>query len=186
MDSSPPDYYLVVDLEATCNNNDSFPRTEMEIIEIGAVLLERKSLKIVEEFQSFIRPVRHPVLTEFCTNLTTISQSAVEAADSFPVVASRFESWFAPFNPLLFSSWGSYDRSQLLQDYQYHQLDFPLGEEHLNIKARFAKQLHTRRQMGMASALKKAGLPLIGTHHRGIDDARNISRLLIYLLGQDS
>jgi inhibitor of KinA sporulation pathway (predicted exonuclease) len=27
------------------------------------------------------------------------------------------------------------------------------------------------------------GLDLVGTHHRGIDDARNIARLLPYCLG---
>ena len=35
-----------------------------------------------------------------------------------------------------------------------------------------------------AEALAKAGLPLIGTHHRGIDDARNIARLAGLVLPQ--
>ncbi|NER49069.1 MAG: exonuclease, partial [Symploca sp. SIO1A3] len=30
------DYYLIVDLEATCANDHSVPRHRMEIIEIGA------------------------------------------------------------------------------------------------------------------------------------------------------
>jgi inhibitor of KinA sporulation pathway (predicted exonuclease) len=34
----------------------------------------------------------------------------------------------------------------------------------------------------MAQALQLAGLPLEGTHHRGIDDARNIAKLLPYIL----
>ncbi|MDF2697512.1 MAG: Inhibitor of the KinA pathway to sporulation, putative exonuclease, partial [Labilithrix sp.] len=33
-------------------------------------------------------------------------------------------------------------------------------------------------------ALEHAGLTLEGTHHRGIDDARNIARLLPWLLGR--
>jgi inhibitor of KinA sporulation pathway (predicted exonuclease) len=32
--------------------------------------------------------------------------------------------------------------------------------------------------------LRKIGLEPIGTPHRGIDDARNIARLLPYLLGR--
>jgi inhibitor of KinA sporulation pathway (predicted exonuclease) len=31
------DYYLIIDLEATCSNVGEVPRHEMEIIEIGAV-----------------------------------------------------------------------------------------------------------------------------------------------------
>ena len=32
--------------------------------------------------------------------------------------------------------------------------------------------------------LTELGLPLVGTHHRGIDDARNIARLLPFALGR--
>jgi inhibitor of KinA sporulation pathway (predicted exonuclease) len=35
----------------------------------------------------------------------------------------------------------------------------------------------------MAAALRRVGLPLRGTHHRGIDDARNIARLLPWIVG---
>ncbi|WP_444995406.1 hypothetical protein [Aliikangiella sp. IMCC44359] len=33
----------------------------------------------------------------------------------------------------------------------------------------------------MAGALNKAGLKLIGTYHRGIDDVRNMARLMSYV-----
>ena len=36
-------YFLIVDLEATCSNDGSIPREEMEIIEIGAVMLNRST-----------------------------------------------------------------------------------------------------------------------------------------------
>ena len=36
----------------------------------------------------------------------------------------------------------------------------------------------------MKGALLKVGLPLEGTHHRGIDDVRNIARLLDHLISQ--
>ena len=35
-------------------------------------------------------------------------------------------------------------------------------------------------------ALAHVGLPLVGTHHRGIDDARNIARLLPHSLAPES
>ena len=37
------DYYLIVDVEATCADDGSLPRQRMEIIEIGAVLLNSKT-----------------------------------------------------------------------------------------------------------------------------------------------
>ena len=75
--------FLIVDLEATCCDINSIPRSEMEIIEIGAVMVENRSFEITDEFQTFIKPERTPKLTPFCTELTSISQSEVDAAPNF-------------------------------------------------------------------------------------------------------
>lgn len=52
---------------------------------------------------------------------------------------------------------------------------------HLNLKTEFAAWKGVRR-CGMAAALKYLDLPLVGTHHRGIDDARNIARIAQLML----
>jgi hypothetical protein len=80
----PNAYYLIVDLEATCSDDGSVLRHEMEIIEIGAVLQNAKTFEIESQFQTFVRPVRHPRLTAFCTELTGIRQDMVAAAPLFP------------------------------------------------------------------------------------------------------
>jgi inhibitor of KinA sporulation pathway (predicted exonuclease) len=54
----------------------------------------------------------------------------------------------------------------------------------MNLKKRFSATLGEATRYGMSSALERVGLPLTGTHHRGIDDARNIAKLLPYLLGR--
>jgi inhibitor of KinA sporulation pathway (predicted exonuclease) len=47
---------LVVDLEATCDEDHRIPREETEIIEIGAVLVDAERLEPVEDFRrSFAR-----------------------------------------------------------------------------------------------------------------------------------
>lgn len=55
------------------------------------------------------------------------------------------------------------------------------GFEHLNLKRSFA-QARGIKEVGMAQALQLVGLALEGTHHRGLDDARNIARLLPWCL----
>jgi inhibitor of KinA sporulation pathway (predicted exonuclease) len=72
--------FLVLDLEATCCDRQTIPSAQMEIIEIGAVMLEAQQLTPISEFQTFIKPVRHPVLTEFCQRLTSITQDLVDNA----------------------------------------------------------------------------------------------------------
>ena len=56
------------------------------------------------------------------------------------------------------------------------------------MKRRFSQVLGETKGYGMGAALRRVGLPLVGTHHRGIDDARNIVRLLRWTLerGQGS
>jgi len=87
------DRIVVMDLEATCDDRGTVPKHEMEIIEIGAVLLEPECFSVISEHQSFVRPGRHPTLTAFCTQLTTISQADVDAAPRFPEVVIAFKKW---------------------------------------------------------------------------------------------
>ncbi len=177
--------YLVIDLEATCDDGGLVPKHEMEIIEIGAVRVDATSLRPVAEFQTFVRPVRNPALTPFCRTLTSIEQAQVDRAPTFPVALAALRAFLTCGQgpPPLFCSWGAYDKNQFERDARHHGVALPFGEDHLNVKMAFSRALGTTRRFGMAEALRTAGLPLDGTHHRGIDDARNISKLLGFIRG---
>lgn len=170
-------HYLVIDFEATCCDRGSVPRQEMEIIEIGAVMTDA-AFRVVDEFQSFIRPLRHPSLTPFCTRLTSIRQEQVESAPTFPECVLAFESWLYCYRDFAFCSWGDYDRSQLQQDCDFHRIANPIPVPHRNIKRLYAERRGLTGKYGLSDAIASAGLAFAGTHHRGIDDARNIARLL--------
>lgn len=73
----PQTNILVIDLEATCSNDGSISGSNMEIIEIGACWVNPQG-KIIDTFQSFVRPVVNIILTPFCTQLTTIKQDQVD------------------------------------------------------------------------------------------------------------
>jgi 3'-5' exoribonuclease 1 len=171
-------YYLIVDLEATCSEDGSVPKHEMEIIEIGAVLQNSKTFEIAAEFQTFVRPVRHPRLTAFCTDLTGIRQDMLADAPPFPEALGSFKQWMNQFEDALFCSWGDYDRYQFIQDCEYHEIAYPFRSGHLNVKAEFARAMNLGKKLGIAQALGRLGLNLEGAHHRGLDDARNIARIV--------
>jgi inhibitor of KinA sporulation pathway (predicted exonuclease) len=115
----------IVDFEATCCDQQSFPRAEMEIIEIGSVAVDAATGDILSEFGTFIRPVRHRVLTGFCKSLTTITQEDVDAAATFPEALDSFAAWLRQFDRAVFCSWGDYDRKQLANDCDFHDQPFP-------------------------------------------------------------
>ena len=175
-------YFLIVDLEATCSNDGRIPSQEMEMIEIGAVMLNRSTWEIDAEYQKFIKPVRHPKLTEFCTELTTIAQQNVDTAPTFREVIPHFKQWIDSYPNNIFCSWGNYDKKQFIQDCEFHHLDYPFAAEHRNIKKEFSLYIgDKKRRFGMTEALQHLGIELQGTHHRGIDDARNIAAIYKYM-----
>jgi inhibitor of KinA sporulation pathway (predicted exonuclease) len=176
-------FYLVIDLEATCDDGGLIPREETEIIEIGAVLADASTLQPVDEFQTFVRPIRHRQLTPFCTRLTSITQADVDPAPTFSVAMQRLTRWLGG-RDALFCSWGDYDRNQFARDARRHGVRLPFGADHLNVKAAFAQAAGLPKGIGVGQAIGRVGLRFQGTAHRGIDDARNITRLLPYALGR--
>jgi 3'-5' exoribonuclease 1 len=181
--STSPAFYLVIDLEATCDENHRIPRPQTEIIEIGAVLADGDALAPIGEFSTFVRPVVHKKLTPFCTKLTSITQADVDGAPTFRDAIAQLGRFIAG-KDALFCSWGGYDHDQFARDASRHGVKLPFGPRHLNLKKRFSEQLGETEQYGMSGALRRVGLRLQGTHHRGIDDARNITRLLPWILGR--
>lgn len=179
---APSPILAIVDFEATCCDKQSFPRHQMEIIEIGAVAVNAATGDIFSEFGTFIRPVRNPILTGFCTTLTTITQSQVDAAPSFPDALAVFSAWLReiapPGPPPTFCSWGDYDRKQLVNDCDFHHRPFPFSKSgHRNLKEEFSAALGSTKRFGLGQALDRLKLTFAGTPHRGIDDAKNIARV---------
>lgn len=176
--------YLVVDLEATCSDDGSITAENMEIIEIGACWAS-PSGEVLQRFQQFVKPLVNPTLTPFCRTLTGISQSDIDAAPLFATAAEKLfrfaEEHSVPQS--VWMSWGAYDLKQLVKDSSLHEVKFPIAFPHQNAKKMFAKIQKIGKEVGMAKACELAGFSLLGQHHRGLDDAVNIARLLPFILG---
>ncbi|MBM3993280.1 MAG: exonuclease domain-containing protein [Planctomycetes bacterium] len=171
------DFYLIVDVEATCSDDGAVPRYEMEIIEIGAVLQSSRTFEVESEFQTFVRPVRHPELTPFCTELTGIAQHDLASAPGFEAAVAAMKLWMGSADTV-FCSWGDYDRNQFHQDCEFHNAAYPFPSGHLNLKAEVCRSLGLSRKLGISDALRHLGLEFEGALHRGLDDARNIARIV--------
>ncbi|KAG9073010.1 hypothetical protein KI688_000791 [Linnemannia hyalina] len=94
------DYYLCFDVEATCELGFRF-EFPSEVIEFPIVLLDGSTLEIVDEFHSYVRPIHRPILSDFCKELTGISQETVDNAPTFVEVLARFEDWLTSHGIIL-------------------------------------------------------------------------------------
>lgn len=170
--------YIIVDLEATCWDGKNGNRNE--IIEIGAVKLDENGDKI-DEFCSFVKPKFYPKLSYFCKSLTSITQEDVDIARDFPTVLKEFQKWIGDEDYFL-CSWGFYDKSQFTKDCKLHDLDTAWLNNHMSVKHQYKAIKSLKKGIGMKKALQKESIELEGTHHRGIDDARNIAKIFkVYL-----
>lgn len=155
-----------------------------ETIEIGALLINENK-EIESEFQCFVKPIRFPKLSDFCTELTSIQQSDVDEAAHFYEAIERFKTWFdCEKEDYILCSWGFYDRRQLESDCDISNLEKEWVSRHISIKHQYQEIKKLRRAIGMKNALKNEGFELDGTHHRGIDDARNIAKIFLKYFDQ--
>lgn len=114
----PFDYYLFFDVEATCEEGGGFTFPN-EIIEFPVVLVDGKTFDIVrlsiyigcsisqflicshlqvDEFRSYVKPTINPTLSDFCTDLTGITQSTVDKSPTFTEMLVDFQEFLAKYD----------------------------------------------------------------------------------------
>lgn len=173
-------YIFCVDVEATCSDDSSVPREQMEVIEFGGVLLDRDTMEVIERVEFFIKPTIHTVLTPFCKKLTNITQEQVDGGDSYVFALNKMRAFRERFgNDLCWCSWGAFDKNIFIQDADLHGLS-PLLEphNHFNMKVWFSNLLGKTKGFGLDKAIKHQNLQFIGQHHRALSDAENVAQIL--------
>lgn len=174
------DAVLIVDIEATCwYKQKNPPDQRSEIIEIGICRYDLSSGDISQNQGILVKPTESEV-SEFCTELTTITsemlqQDGISFSDALTKLRTDYQS-----ENRLWISWGNYDRRMFIEQCQRRNLEYPFADNHCNLKNLFANFYGNR--LGTKAAMNKIGLEMEGTHHRGVDDARNIARVLDFLL----
>jgi len=192
-------HYLILDFEATCHENNGKVKLikHPEIIEFPVVLLNGTSLKEEDEFHFYIKPKINPQLTDFCTKFTGIKQEWVDKGIVLDQALSEFDEWMKKTgliiyeeNHLLykrnfaFVTSGDWDLGQMLPG-QCKREKLKMAEyfgRRIDINAVFSQFYKVEVTEGMIGMLKFLRLELMGHHHSGIDDCRNISKIMQKML----
>ncbi|MCB1158670.1 MAG: exonuclease domain-containing protein [Leptospiraceae bacterium] len=180
---------IILDFEATCQDG---PRiSPQEIIEFPSVLVSLERREVIDEFQSFVRPIHHPRLTDFCKKLTSIQQEDVDKAELFPDVFQKHLAWLKSHdlteNNAFIVTCGDWDLksgfpAQCSHSEPVIEVVPPIYQQWHNVKHSFCDAQGVEKAPGMRGMLKALELPLVGWHHRGIDDCRNIARIFLKLM----
>lgn len=171
--------FIVCDLEATCWDKREREQTVsmMEIIEIGAVRIDASGA-VHDQFSTFVRPTDNPGLSEYCQELTHIAQADVDSAPRYPEAVDLFNRWLGDITGHAWLSWGTYDKSQFISDFNRHGIaPNIMWVPHVNLKRPWRKTTKHNKQ-GLRAALAFHAYDFVGMQHRGVDDAKNVARLL--------
>lgn len=192
-------YLLILDFEATC---DEIKRPNpQEIIEFPTLLYNVENRVIEDTFHFYIKPDVHSELSQFCTNLTGITQEQIDN-DGIQLkdALQRHDIWLQEANLIPQHQNGNYNDNDQIHSFVYLTCGdwdlktcLPRQLEHmnekvpkyfmnwLNVKKEFAK-VYNRKARGMVEMLNMLELELEGRHHSGIDDCHNISRICTKML----
>ncbi|WP_123905729.1 exonuclease domain-containing protein [Chryseobacterium sp. ERMR1:04] len=84
---------VIYDLEGSCKTFGKNEINETNIIEIGAVKLDKKTFEIKSEFSILIKPKHFPILPEI-TDITNITNEMVENEKYFDEAILLFLDWY--------------------------------------------------------------------------------------------
>ncbi|XP_042294076.1 ERI1 exoribonuclease 2 isoform X2 [Sceloporus undulatus] len=191
------DYVIVIDFESTCWK-DGRKSHSQEIIEFPAVLLNTSNGEIESEFHMYVQPQEHPILSEFCTELTGIKQDQVDEGVPLRICLSQFSKWIQKIQKekgIVFASghsccatsegklcafvtWSDWDLGVCLQyECKRKQLWKPdILNSWIDLRATY-KLFYARKPQGLNGALQDVGIIFAGREHSGLDDSRNTARL---------
>ncbi|KAF9050713.1 hypothetical protein BDZ89DRAFT_589323 [Hymenopellis radicata] len=202
----PYDVLLVVDFEGTCTETSGFDYPN-EIIEFPIVMLkwenkEEGKLVVHDEFRTVVRPTWKPNLSQFCTRLTGITQKEVDKAPPFAVALGLAQAFLVrngvidhageDTSQFCWCTDGPWDlRELLLKQCFISKIPPPpwmIKRKFINTRS-LVRNLLSREakvnpkatgipSMTVQQQLEALRIPLKGRLHSGIDDSRNISRIV--------
>lgn len=158
-----------------------------EIIEFPVHVLNSNDSSTKARFHHYVKPIHHPKLTEFCSNLTGITQEVVDLGKTFAEVWYEFRE-FMEFHGLtekntLFCISGDWDLKTMWPN-QAKLVGLqtpPYFERWVNIKTLCGREF-AQLPKNIIQLLDILGLKHVGHHHSGIDDVENIRNCVKYML----
>jgi inhibitor of KinA sporulation pathway (predicted exonuclease) len=176
---------VIFDLELTSwpgtnERNWSRPNEHREIIQIGAVIIGTTgNMHEVNSFQILVCALKNPILSNYITDLTGITQEKIEKEGvPFPLGLSRFLSFIGEHPINIFCN--GEDKQVLEENCRIHRFAFPSVFNHsTDLKKKFSEILGVSQKECVSSMLPKLfGFSNTEKSHDALGDARSISQVL--------
>jgi sporulation inhibitor KapD len=171
--------HLFIDFEFTMpEKNKKNPDFYPEIIEAGIVVVQNG--KIIEQFSSFVTPIKFSRLTERCKTFLNITQKQVDHGIPFQQLVQKLTE-YQQLGLTTVVTWGNMDMKVLRMNCDKANLKFPFISKEIDLSMEYKRFFGDQNQTGLWKAVQEYGKEGTGKHHRALDDALttyNIFRLV--------
>jgi sporulation inhibitor KapD len=171
--------HLFIDFEFTMpEKNKKNPEFYPEIIEAGIVVV--RNGKIIEQFSSFVTPIKFPRLTDRCKTFLNITQKQVDQGIHFGQLVQKLTE-YQKWGQTSVVTWGNMDMKVLRSNCEKAHLPFPFSNKEIDLSMEYKRFFGDQNQTGLWKAVQEYGKEGTGKHHRALDDALttyNIFRLV--------
>ena len=168
---------VVIDLEATCwATPEEAALNTSEIIEVGVCILDAITGEVRNPRSLIVKPEVSTV-SQFCTELTSITPEMVQQGMSFEEAVSTLKSDFG-ISKKIVAGYGNYDQTMFTRQCERMQIKLPFGPTYLNISAMATLKSKTGKRLSLSRACQTFNLPFEGQLHRGVDDAVMAAKVL--------
>lgn len=170
-----------------------FNQPSKRIIQVGCVIGDLTTGKVVDRFSSFANPGE--ALAPEIVKLCGIKQSDVDSAPDIKEAYRQLTYWLKPhdvqrsLNPLCWGGGDSEDLRLALGMDRENRAAWAFGRRWIDVKTVFIawRAAHQRPgDGGLAKSMTKLGLAFQGRRHNALDDAENTFLVFIALLNQFS
>jgi len=125
-----PEKIIIFDTEFTAwtgsvEYNWSRPNEYREIVQIGAILVDTKKFAEIDNINIFVKPVKNPILSEYFSNLTGITQEVLDKnGTSYKEAILKFYSWCGSYPIYSFGR----DEINIIENCKLVDIPFPFRE----------------------------------------------------------
>lgn len=182
------EFLLVLDLEG-----------KVEILEFPVLLFDTKTMDVIDFFHRFVRPSKmsEQRISEYIEGKYGkfgVDRVWHDTAIPFREVIEQFEAWLGKnqlwqkdmggcLSKAAFVTCGNWDlKTKVPQQCNVSKMKLPpYFLEWINLKDIYLN-FYKQRAPGMLSMMRELNIPPFGSHHLGIDDSKNIARVLQHML----
>lgn len=178
--------YIVLDLEWNQSNTgkeDAVEKLPFEIIEIGAIKLNKERV-MVSEFNELIKPHVYHEMHKITSKLIHIQMQELERGRPFPEVGGDFVRWCGQ-EEQLFCTWGTLDLTELQRNMAYYEMPLlaPGPLPYLDVQKLFAIAYEERKiRRNLEYAIDFLHIEKDIPFHRAFSDAYYTAKILIRIL----